>query len=66
MTIEHIRSMTNDELRNEANQCEIELYKAVELAPQGERHEACFCALYLMCEEMNKRGMTPQATGTIQ
>lgn len=61
-----IEAMSDDELRSEANQCEIELHKAVELAPQGERHSECFCALHVLCEEMTKRGMKPIATGVLQ
>ncbi len=61
-----IETMTDDELRSSALQCEIDLRQAAELAPNSERHEACFAALYCMCMEMNYRGMTPQATGVLQ
>ena len=62
----YITAMTNDEIRAAAHQCEIDLHQAVEVAPQSDRHAECFAALHLLCMEMSKRGMKPQATGVLQ
>ena len=61
-----IDTMTDQELRDAAHQCEIDLHQAVEIAPQSNLHAECFAALHMMCIEMNARVMKPQATGVLQ
>ena len=61
-----IDTMTDQELRYAAHQCEIDLQQAVDVAPQSERHAECFAALHMMCIEMNARSMMPQSTGVLQ
>jgi len=61
-----IKTMSDQDLREAANRCELDLIQAAELAPQGERHEECFAALYCLCVEMTRRGMTFKPVGVIQ
>jgi hypothetical protein len=58
--------MTDAELRSATDQCYLDLIQAATLAPQGERHQQCFAAMYLMCEEMTARGITVEPTGVMQ
>ena len=66
MTIETIKAMSEQELRDTANQCELDLIQAAQLAPQSERHAECFAALYCLCVEMTERGMMFKPTGVVQ
>ena len=61
-----IETMSDQDLREAANRCELDLIQAAELAPQGERHAECFAALYCLCVEMTRRGMTFKPVGVIQ
>ena len=63
---EQLKQMSEQELRDAANQCELDLIQAAGLAPQGPRHEECFAALYCICVEMTKRGMTFKPVGVVQ
>ena len=66
MMNELLKQMSEQQLRDMANQCELDLIQAAELAPQSERHAECFAALYCMCVEMTRRGMVFKPVGVVQ
>lgn len=61
-----INMMPEQELRDKADQCELDLIQAGELAPHGERYNECFAALYCLCVEMVRRGMTFKPKEAVQ
>lgn len=52
-------SMTDNELRDKADEIYQDLLDAVNLCPQSDWHAACFAAMYTACAEMQKRRMPP-------
>jgi hypothetical protein len=50
-------TMTPDELFAWRNLAAVDLVAIAQSDPNSERHEACFAALYVICEEMNRRGL---------
>jgi phosphoribosyl-ATP pyrophosphohydrolase len=66
MSLEVIKAMSDDELRESAEHCYMHLVQAAQLAPDTEHHRECFSAMYHLCVEMNARGMEPKAIGTLQ
>jgi hypothetical protein len=52
-------SLSDTELRDKVDEIYTDVLDAVQLVPNTPWHEACFAALYIACEEMNKRRMPP-------
>jgi len=64
--MKYIKGMTDKELLSSADQCYKDLIQAATLAPQSERHEECFSALFVLCNEMQVRGLAAKGEGIMQ
>ncbi len=62
---EVIKAMPETELREAMDIAYKDLIDAGTLCPNTEWHEACFSATYHLAEEMNRRGMTAKAEGSL-
>ena len=51
--------MSNEQLRDKADDIYDDLIDAVEKVPQSDWHATCFAAMYAACAEMQRRGMKP-------
>lgn len=54
-----IKALTNDQLKDALNTAYGDLAEAVREQPESEWHEACFAATVLLCQEIERRGLTP-------
>lgn len=56
--------LSNDELREKADEIYADLIDAANTCPNTGWHEACFVALHTACNEMVLRKMPPPTTAT--
>lgn len=49
---------TDDQLRAAADTAESDLCLAASTMPNSEWHEACFAGLWVICDEMGRRGIS--------
>lgn len=56
-----LSTLTDDQLRAAMVKCEADLHEAANIANNTEWHEACFAALYAMCQEANRRCFSPSS-----
>lgn len=49
--------LSDAELRMSADKCYADVCAAASVQKDSEWHQACFAALFLLCEEMTRRGL---------
>ena len=54
---EYFDSLSDNQVLELAEECNSDLLKASSDNPESEWHEACFAAMVLTAQEMNKRGL---------
>ncbi|NVO06564.1 MAG: hypothetical protein HXX19_11820 [Rhodoferax sp.] len=62
----NFEELTDDQLRSAADTAESDLCLAASTMPNSEWHEACFAGLWVLCDEMTRRGMVAKGAGVPQ